>query len=176
MMKKGSLEVGVNFLVVMIVCVILLGGGIWLAVKGIGGATTIQNSVTEMQRAEILRALDNGAQTYVYPSENTVAKGVNADFAIGIYNTLDDQKDFFMTVVPSPLNLASSVDVRSLPQDRPMPIKNTATFITPIKVIVPKATQKGQYIFTVYICKEAQCAPDFSNQYGEIQKIYVNVK
>jgi len=172
--KKASMELSVNFLVVMIICIVLLGIGIKLITTFVGGAEKMRKDVDSVQKAELIKAMNDGALVAVYPIKLTVNRGSNADFSLGIANELGRNESFSLYVLKVSSN--SGIPPTPLYVTKAIPINNNEQYFTPIRIPVPKEASHGTYIFNVYVCHSlARCINGSDDSYGDLQKLYVNV-
>jgi hypothetical protein len=178
--KKASMELSVNFLVVMIICLALLGIGIFLMTSFIGISTKLPKSVDAQQKAMLEQALNEGALVAAFPSIATVDRGSPADFGIGISNELGQKNSFSISVGDGKCNPTMPVleDFKKLYIAGPYSIENKAYRDVPVRIIVPRSAQKGTCVFTVYVCKTDSCSESspIADRYGDLQTLQVNVK
>lgn len=176
------MEVGVNFLVVTIICIMLLGIGIMLMNKFIKIGQDQLKSVNEANQKELIRLMSTGEGTQValIPSIAYINKGERAIFSLGINNELGSESSFSIAVEPRDI-YAVPPDTSILYSADTLTIKNNMNGFLPIVIRMPKNTAKGSYIFNVYVCKIWYCnsgmymsSDDY--KYGEMQHIQINVK
>lgn len=175
-MKKASIQLSINFIVVLIICLVLLGIGIKLIGGFITGATKMKEDVDEYHKRQLIRALDEGDLVATYPNVVTIQKGQHADFSLVISNELGREQDFSIYVK----------DVSSIPGEppeilyerAPFNIKNNEHYFTPVRIIIEKASGSGAHLFNIYVCKTEPCLDTTPKQdkYGSLQKIQVNVR
>ncbi|MBN2053248.1 hypothetical protein JW756_07120 [Candidatus Woesearchaeota archaeon] len=177
-MKKASMELSVNFLVVIIISLILLGIGIFLVNKFLILSTKLPSAVSEQQKTMLRQALSEGALVAAYPSILTVSRGSSADFGIGINNELDQRNTFSIYLSDQNCNPAMPIEFGKLYLPGPHDIKNNAYDYIPIRINVPKKATKGTCMFMVYVCKTETCDenPTPEVRYGDVQTLQVNVK
>ncbi|MBN1792807.1 hypothetical protein JW826_03945 [Candidatus Woesearchaeota archaeon] len=176
-MKKASLELGINFIVVMIISVILLGVGFFLVSKG---ATAWQKEYDKMKayhESQIKSSMArDGRMVLVYPNTITTSQGEEEIFTLGINNELGQDEEFSIVVEPSAT--AKHPENKVLYVKDPLFIKNTQSGFTPIVITPAKGTPgKQTYIFNVcvFVGKTVgRCSSE--DAYGDLQKITVNVK
>jgi hypothetical protein len=187
------MEVGVNFLVVTIICIMLLGIGIMLMNKFIKIGQEQVGKVNEANQRALIDLMSTGehSQVALIPSIAYVSRGELAQFSLGINNELGEERDFSIVVEPRDINSPpfSSFDttkITRLYSDQSMKIKNNEKGFFQIVIKMPKEADKGSYIFNVYVCKQWRCSRyDYENdpgdnvidyQYGELLHLQVNVK
>jgi len=175
-MKKASIEIGVNFLVVLIICLVLLGIGVKLMVSFISSADKLRTNVEEYNKAQIKKNLDSGALVAALPSSIVVQRGGYADFDIGISNELGAEQSFHVFVAEDPNDGHNVPDIKKLYVQGPYSVKNNAQYFMPVRIVMPRAAPGGTYIFDVVVCTGDQCFKGSSFAYGDLIKIYVNVR
>jgi len=184
-LKKASMEVGVNFLVVTIICIALLGIGIFLMSKFVKLSEGQLGDVEEANQQKLSRLLSTGRVAMI-PSIAYISRGETAKFNLGITNELDRESDFAIYVMPrsSPPDAYEATEI--IYSRVASNIKNNMNNYWLIGIKIPKANPKGTYIFNVYVCKDTPCTnccfespgynQDGTDKYGELQQIQVNVR
>lgn len=173
-MKKASIQLSVNFLVVMIICMVLLGIGIKLIGDFSRGAVKMREDVDKYHEEQLKRTLNQGALVSVYPGTLTVNRGDQADFSVGISNELGMAKEF--SVYVKEVSTISGAEPQILYYREAFMIDNKDKKYTPIKVIIPNAAGPGTHIFNVHVCKAGVCTETSEEIYGGLQKLHVNVR
>ena len=175
-MKKASIELSVNFIVVMIISIVLLGIGVKLMADFINKAHNMEIQVSEQNKEQMRKILYDGSLVSSYPSSVTLNRGEYADFGIGIYNKLGSDQTFSISIdkVAPESGPEPTLDYR---RGRPIPIKNNELYTDiGIRITVPKSTPpKTTYIYNVYVCNSTSCGKEFPYLYGDLQKLYLNV-
>jgi hypothetical protein len=187
-MKRGAIELSVNFVIVSIISIVLIGMGMFLIIKGNQAMTVEYGKVKAFHESQIRDALArNGDPVMVYPNTITVKQGEDQIFTVGINNELGEDKWFCVY----PANLCGGVPgcIDLLEGDYVMDIKNTETGFYPVKIITDKAVAKKSYIINVCVFNTTDptgvaCVPSAcpspgngqTNLYGDLQKIIVNVR
>lgn len=181
--KKGAMELSMNTIVIVIISLVILGSGITLLYKFIGGAEDIKSKLDERTDDELERLLvDQGKQVALPLHIANVERGDSHVFGIGILNTDDNLETFHLEVSLSKVinlqeeDITTSDEVQKeapetwlLYNDQEFNIKESQHYKEEIVVNIPEEALTGQYIFNAKV---------FSNelQYGNTQKFYVNVK
>lgn len=175
-MKKASIELSVNFIVVMIISIVLLGIGIKLMADFVNKAHSMEIQVSEQNKEQMRKLLYDGSLVSSYPSSVTLNRGEYADFGIGIYNKLGSDQTFSISVDRNDLSSADSPTL-NYRAGRPIPIKNNELYTDiGIRITVQKNTpSKTTYIYNVYVCNETHCQQYSDYRYGDLQKLYINV-
>jgi hypothetical protein len=172
-MSKASIQLSINFLVVMIICIVLLGIGIKLMSTFISGAEKMQKEVDNYHKEQLRKAMNEGAMVAAFPVKLTINRGDNADFSIGIANELGQEQVFSLFMNQTSINTGSPPKILYLRSS--FTIKNNEQYFTPVRIIIPKDATHGTYIFNVYVCKGETCIDSSPDRYGDLQKLYVNV-
>lgn len=179
--KKG-IELSMNFFVVVVLSVVILGFGLKLLYDMIAKANVVADRVGGCTEQSIDAMLAE-SRVAVCPSEATIGRGRSGKLLIGILNT--DVPDRFAVSVSA----AAAVDnndntIASAPlsdfrftykSDYAIP-QNTDRKLAVIAA-VPKNAPKGTYIVDVLVCSgtstPASC--EAANSYDAVQKVYVKV-
>ncbi len=177
--KKG-IELSVNFFVIVVLSVVILGFGLKLLYDVIAKTEPLFPQECTDQRIDVMLA---SSRVAVCPSAATIARGKSGSFLIGILNT-DVPAQFLVSIsaagaVDRNDNLIISAPLNDFKftykKDYIIP-QNTDKKLAVIAA-VPKSAPKGTYIIDVLVCsgtsKPASCALD--NSYDAVQKVYVNV-
>jgi len=177
-MKKASMELSVNFLVVMIVSLVLLGIGVALMAKFLILGEKMPAAVNEQQKTMLEQALNEGALIAAFPSILTVARGGKADFGIGINNELGVDNSFSIFVSEGNCKPDMPEQLKKLYVAGPHDINNNAHDYVPVRITVPRSATKGTCVFTVYVCKTGSCSATSlsTDRYGDLQTLQLNVK
>ena len=88
-MKKAALELSVNFLVILIISVVVLGFGIYLMQQIFAGANKSVLAWNDRMKAEIESALADGSLVAVSFDTKDVHNGELATFGVGLLNIND---------------------------------------------------------------------------------------
>lgn len=174
--KKGAIALSINMLVVVIISLVILGAGVSLLYKFIGGAEELKRSLDQRTNEELDRLLINQGQQVALPrSTAEVFRGDEHVFGIGILN-IDSRKEFsievhFSTGVDESGNKIDAVDETEwlLYNSEEFSLEQNENQKEAILVIVPNNVVKGQYIFNAKVYSE-------NEQYGNTQKMVVVVK
>ena len=179
MMRKASIQLSVNFLVVMIICLVLLGIGFKLISDFVKTGENLEKGMSDYKKSQLQRILSSGALVASYPRTITISRGDTADFSLGISNELGKDESFVIKVEEYPNNPVTPEPIKTLYFPGPYPIKNNEQTFTIIRIMTPKNTFHGTYIFDVYVCNTTipgECSRYYTHRYGEIQKLQVDVK
>lgn len=100
MNKKAAIELSVNFLVIIIICIVVFGFSIYIIKRFFTHAETIRMTYDERTEKEIERLLDDGSRVAIPFDEKTIYNGEFKTFGIGIMNTLNiaERNNFRITI------------------------------------------------------------------------------
>lgn len=180
MEKKGAIELSINLIVIVIISLVVLGSGIALLYKLIGGAEDIKSTLDSKTEAELERLLvDQGKKVALPQYTATVYAGKTHLFGVGILNI--DEKSYGKSFKLS-VKLNKAVDETEkeitkpdtskwlLYDTGPHEIKENEHQKIAILVSVPNTAKKGTYIFDVTITDSS------NNVYDSLKKLMVTVK
>jgi len=180
-LKKASIEVGVNFLVVTIICLALLGIGIFLMSKFVIISQKQLGDVDDANQQRLIKLLSAGAQVTTIPSIAYINRGETAKFYLGISNELGVDSNFTIFVMKRSVPPTAAYEPIVQYSQQPIFIKNNMNSFWLIGIKVPKEDPKGTYIYNIYVCKLSSCYPYLitdpdTDKYGELQQVQVNVR
>jgi hypothetical protein len=193
-MKKGAIELSVNFIIVAVISIMLLGMGVMLMVKGNNAMANEWDKVKSFHASQIRDAMSrSGELVMAYPNTLTIDKSENPLVTVGINNDLGQDQQFYVIAIwpggqPCVGDNSDIGKICLLTSGAGTPskkIKNTEVGYQPIKIMTDKATSKKSYIINVCVFKSDpgvndDCPPTIQMQkdelYGDMQKIIVNVK
>ena len=89
MNRKAAVELSVNFLVILIICIVILASSIYITKKFFTHAVNIKDIYDERTEKEIERLLDDGSKVAVPFDKKTIGNGEFDSFGIGIMNVLN---------------------------------------------------------------------------------------
>jgi hypothetical protein len=181
MNKKAAIGLSMNVLVVIIISLVILGGGITLLYKFIGGAEDLHTQLKEQTDQELERLLvDKGKKVALPMNFKSLYRGDNHVFGVGILN-IDQQaygNQFRIEVELSSFynelneDNTDSVNVNLeqwlLYNKKPLSISENDHDKEYVYINVPKEALRGKYIFNVRIFSE-------DSQYGNTQKVNIDV-
>ncbi len=179
--KKAAISMSIETLVIVIISLVVLGLGITLLYKFIGGAEDIKTTLDEQTDAEIDRILvDQGKQVALPRHVADISRGSNHIFGIGILNIggagnqFQIQAGINKVINEQGQETTSSEDINSINKwllfnQEPIQIEENQHHKEAILVNIPKDAAKGQFIYNVQVVASGQL-------YGNVQKIVVNVK
>lgn len=179
--KKAAISMSIETLVIIIIALVILGLGITLLYKFIGGAQSIKTTLDEKTDDELERLMvDQGKQVALPLHVADISRGSNHIFGLGILNIggagnqFQIQAGINKVINEQGEDATSSEDVNYintwlLYNQDPIEIEENQHHKEAILVSVPKDALKGQFIFNVQVIANGQ-------PYGNVQKIVVNVK
>ena len=178
-MDNKAMQLSVNFLVIIIIMVVLLGLGISLFGEIFEGVSEYDKKVHKDEEERLKYLLDDGALVSVLDSQQTY-EGKNAiRFPIGITNEKDDAHSSNFKIIPIPLSAgciftANSynpgtccIDVWQYPQGD-FVIENNERIYRTILVTPVDECRDGFYTFKFGITRDGQ-------YYGKNQTLWVTV-
>jgi len=180
--KKAAIGLSINTLVVVIISLVILGSGITMLYKFIGGAEDIKGQLDSKTNEELERLLVNQGERVALPLNSvTIPKDNSHVFGMGILNIEEVEANFKIDVRISKfvdsngnildLSPGEEADVLewALYNNEPMTIAENEYQKESIMITVPNTASEGQYIFKAQVFKDDE-------SYGNIQKFYVTVK
>ena len=181
MLKKGAIELSVNFLVIIIISIVIFGFGVYFISKLSATATDLtQMTVSELDQ-KIASLVCEGFDRVCIGTEKKVIQKKKFDvFGIKIFNVMPTQN--FDIIVSTP---SDKLGIKFDKTDIPLPPASTPLIVNPtsrsvnigqneeknigIGVQVPPNAIPGTYILNVEIKSQN------GNQYTPTQKLYVEV-
>lgn len=195
LLKKASIQISVNFLVVMIISLIIMGLGVTLLRNMMtqGGQNIADVDQQLEERIESLLGED-GKSVSVPIVQRSVKRGDAVAFGVGVMNIDGDSNgnDFSINVSldeayetdGAVININNCGDL-TCPKYNPtlneQKIENNEKATFPVPIMVPENTESGQYIFDLKVCKDVSSSVDCgdkdkSDTYDKkIHKLYVKV-
>ncbi len=174
-MNKRGFELSVNFLVIIILSIAMLGVGMMLFYKIMNVSDNIRTDLDQQTLDRLNRAMDDGSLIYIPDVTKTTTYGEYAYFGLGIRNELGAAHDFQVIITSSPPNSHFNMvyDTTSFSLDN-----NAKTYV--LIAIGPKedvsAPDLDQYGFEVRVeCKSGPSCLSPQLYTNQVQMIYVNV-
>jgi hypothetical protein len=177
--KKGSLELSVNFIVVMIICLALIGVGFFLLAKGSDAFEKEYDKIKTQRESQIRTAMArSGESVLVYPNTITLNRGEGYIFSVGITNNKGVDENF-QVKVETPAGQETDNEILYAPREEYFLVKNGETKFIPLKITSSKARGPKSYVFNVCVFAESnpgsmQCPSQ--DTYGTAQKIIFNAR
>ncbi len=175
-MNKRAIEVGINFIVILIIAIVVFGLGLNFAFKFFKKAEEFREEIDQRTRQEIESLIvGSGAKVAIYPTQLTLYGGQKATIGIGILNVLNEEKTFILNVECSKRVSDSTIEDCNKEKMRTAffaehPIKPNEHKITSA-LITNDGAPFGTYIMDI---KVEYGSPPIS--YGDqVYKVYVKV-
>ena len=172
--KKAAIGLSINTLVVVIISLVILGSGITMLYKFIGGAEDIKGQLDSKTNEELERLLVNQGERVALPLNSiTIPKDEGHVFGKADFNIVVGLSKFINSndeIVDIKPNEETEILDWLLYNDEPTTIAENEHHKESIMVNVPNTAVDGRYIF------KAQVFMNGAESYGNIQKFYVIVK
>lgn len=187
MNKKASIQISVNFLVVIIISIIIMGFGFVLVKKMVsGGEDNIENIDSRLKEQTERMMLRDGSLVTIPIIQKEIRRGKLDTFAVGILNVKGSQVDFNLdvkfddafTFQGNPITDDDNyIEVIDSFYSSGIEIENNAVEVLTVPIKVNENAPSGEYIFNVYVGAGSSCNNDdpFDCYDGSIHKIYVKV-
>ena len=181
--KRAAIELSVNFIVIIIISLVVLGMGVYLVNRFVSEASDIKEELDIETEKQIMDLLSSGDRVAFPINKKTIAKGHGEVFGLGIFNILGEEKTFTVDLEQGIfIEKGATESDDTWPSSEPVPvpvpvfiasrskeIKNNEQVVLSIPVNVPKGTPSGTYVIDVNV------KYDTDKEYGTTQKIYVIV-
>ncbi|MAE13503.1 hypothetical protein CMO92_02980 [Candidatus Woesearchaeota archaeon] len=178
-MNKKGIQLSVNFLVVIILGLVILGLGMSLFYKLIGSATTTVQEVDRQTQERLERMMVGGNLVVVSDTTKAVETGEYADFFVGITNELADTTEFDLHIEylnsQSGQNNPMMSDEDVIFNPGPYLIDVNGFEFIPVRIVVPKNTPRDSYLFLVTVAKDGLPLSNPDAVYGSKHLLTVNV-
>ena len=177
-MNKKAFELSINFIVILIISIVIFGFGIKFAYDIMHQADELSKMTQKDIDAHLENMLcDSSERICIGTTTKEIRPNKVGFFTVGILNTYDDGKDFYIDVRESDTGVVSPIGETYWMLKNEITIKPNEQKKVGIAVQVPGGTDKGTYVLNVYVCSDESisCGEDSNNRYGTIQKIYVVV-
>ena len=176
--KKGALELSINFIVMLVLCIIVLGLGIAFAKQFFEQAHGISKELDKQTIQQLENLMAAGKQVAVPFSTKTASSGETVVYGLGIMNNVaGSSNDFtidvtFKNAYDKNENeiTGSNADQWIVQDTRTVQVKINEKARFSIVISVPKRTAPGTYIFDVSVMHDSKAYGD-----SPVYKIYVNV-
>lgn len=174
-MSKGF-ELSVNFLVVLILSIIMLGLGIQLIRSFFTTAQDVGSTINEQTNQKLSDMLSQGQIVAIGFNRLDIPPNTNNIFGLGILNALTHKADFTITITP-PDTVGYTASNEPIPKStwdttnwtrytHSITLERDASDHIPIFVRVPPGVPKATYVFNVVVQADGA-------DYGSV-KFYVN--
>ncbi len=178
-MKRGALQLSMDFIVTVIISIALLGLGILLLQQFFTGATELKAEIDQQTEEQLGAELSKGQQISIPYNTQTIRRGSDHIFGIGILN-INDPSIFEIQValgkafdknnneLPGPTISNLKIDEWSRYEKEQIRLAKNERHITPLLIQIPKNAPSGTYIFNLKVLSNGQ-------QYDTIKKLYIIV-
>lgn len=173
MFSKKSIELSMNFLVIIIITIVIFGFGVYFISSLSSQAADITKlTLKDLDDKISDLACDRTSRVCISPDTKTIPRNKYDFFGIKIVNVINDE-NFNVKVTQSITvnkngNTISGSTLKINPQDRNIQIKKNEGQKIGVGIGVPKNAVSGTYIFNVEIKNGGVL-------YGNVQKLYVDV-
>lgn len=89
MARKAALQLSVNFLVIIIICIVVFSSSVYVIKRFFSHAETITMTYNERTEKEIERLLDDGSRIAIPFDKKVIYNGEFKTFGIGVLNMLN---------------------------------------------------------------------------------------
>ena len=160
MNKKGSLELSINAIVIIVLALTLLGLGLTFIRGVFSDITDTSSGIQDQVKEQILEDLRTGNKKLSFPvTEMKIRSGDDEIIALGIKN-LEDSDDSFSiniaitkNVTDAQSKLLTTENFRFDPG--PHAIEAGEAQVFPVKITTERGTNKGDYLFSMTITDSA---------------------
>lgn len=178
MKKKGSLNLSIEAIVIIVIAFVVLGLGLGFVRNQFGSIQQTSSSVQEQIRQQILDDLRTGNKKLSFPATTlNIDKGSSQDIAIGVKN-VKASGDLNFNIEVSVLQkqgAAADVDVSSQVEFfyLPGPFKLKVTDAEAYNIKIIGSGDKGTYLVSLKIV-DTSAPEDQDNTYAE-KSFFVNI-
>jgi len=180
MRRKAAIELSMNFLVIMILSIVTLSIGIYLAVRSLEDATYAMHSLDEQLSGQIEELVAGDSVVAPFPSAVETTRSNIEEFWVGVRNT-GYGSNFRLGVDQDTQTGSCDSALRILfphANTPPTLIKENEKGRLGIAIKVPAAAKPCQYVFDVLVYKCPENEPYCQNPslaYDAMQKLYLDV-
>jgi len=203
MNKKAAIQLSVNFLVILIICIVVFGSSIYIVRKFFTHADTIKDTYDERTEKQIADLMDDGSKVVVPFDRKTIPNGEFDTFDIRVLNMINtaatnnfeiiidfdkaykrDDTEIFPGNLPN--TWLDSKEGKTAPS-QPIVFTTTIRNNEQKKFLVsvePKDAEEATYIFNMFVCyngggsnPHARCGGVgvLTDLYDTVHKLYVVV-
>lgn len=169
--KKG-IELGINFIVVLILAIAVFGFGIYFAAQIFSGAKELKADIEQQTERELQDALRAGKQVSIAPTSRDIKAGEGYVFGLGIVNLLGCTRTFTIIAADTKTDELDG-DLQFLLTEQQTIANNEERFV-PILVKAPEGEADGTYAADIEI-RVIPCGESQPVKYGTTQKVFVRV-
>lgn len=162
-MNNKGIELSINFLVVIIISIVMLGLGILLIRNFFGTVEEIRTELDAQTDSELTTLLQEGQMVAIARTRKTIEPGKAGIYGLGILNIYKEKKTFEINI-ESPTPAGYDSQNQGINQDTSTWLLYQKTItLEPaeqgkigIRVEPSKGITKGEYIFNVEITAEGE--------------------
>lgn len=176
MRRKKGMELSVNFLVIMVLSIVILSGSFFLIGKFFKQADKVKLELDSATEREIRQMLFDGSKVAVPINRIEIGKNEVGTFGVGVFNVLntDPENQFTMTLLPKNVGGCDAINLEIQTASQGLQfsknIRNNEQFIFLVAVKATRQTSACTYVIDAHITY------DGSEEYGNVKKLYVDVK
>lgn len=177
--KKG-IEMGINFIVILIIALVVFSFGIKIAYDLMNKAEDIRTEVDESTEREIEEALAGGSIVSVPINHKESKAGKSITFGLGVFNVGDTQNFVIEMSFESAYNEKTKAPIEVngnewiLSSYGPYEIARNDQKIIAIPVMVPRNIESGKTPSGVYSFN-IEVKDQLGQRYGNLQKVRITV-
>ena len=187
-MKRGAIQLSMNFLVTIIIALTLLALGIVLLRQFVDVTVETQDELNEQTQDRIAELLKQGQQIVILFSTQTLRRGDSHLFGVGVMNIFEE----------STFELAAGLSGAFHPDDTPLSptelaqakpsewirldserftLKKNEDQSKTLLIKVPTTAPSGTYIYNVFVYRNPPLSPPYdpSTLYDTVRKIVIMV-
>lgn len=193
--KKAAIQLSINFIVLTILSLIVLGIGFYLVTNIFITATEYKGILDEQTKESILATLKKSGELISLPIiQYTVRRGENEIIGVGLINNAGSEQTFYITAECTEAvdnqenelcykaggiscdNEASGYCSKWILLDtEQITLKNREDAVISLFVSVSDDAPSGIFGYSFKVCTANKCGSSGSTQYGTTKKFYINV-
>jgi len=162
MLNKKAIELSINFLVIIILSLAMLGLGIQMMRSFFTQSVQMHQELSEREAAMIESMLDRGEKVAISINSKIITRGDVDTFGLGILNVLDSTEKFTIayTVVANDINNIVIPDpgqkIKIILENSEIDLKPNDREKINIFAKVDKEAEKGNYVYTVVVSRGSE--------------------
>lgn len=179
--KKGF-ELSATMLVVIILGIVILIAGLNIFFSAYDKTIELKESVDTQTQRQLESLLDDGGLVVVPVTSKVGERGDVVDFNLGVNNERGQDEKFTIQVeyLDGTGNDVFKVNCEwgqcgPLWNKNEFTLKNNEQKYVPIRIIIPKKTSKGQYVFYLDVMYKEEASGSYE-KYGARQLLTVNIQ
>ncbi|MBD3249584.1 hypothetical protein GF336_06075 [Candidatus Woesearchaeota archaeon] len=183
MLNKKAIQLSVNFLVVVILSIVMLGMGVWLLTQFFDFGVDIEQQISEKEEEAIEAALQQGELISIPIYTKTTQREELVLFGYGIYNVEDKSKFRIQAVsgIDESGTQVSSIDDWLRYDKETFILDKNEQKKDSIAVIPSETAARETYVFTFEVKRDVSDSsniPDWQSYPfdNSVMKIYVKVR